>query len=80
MKPSARFIKTGWHLLLVAAALGEIATSESDLRKLLLGVCAGWHVAAAWSDWRETKAPAASFSDDERGHYHWPDGRRYYKP
>lgn len=53
MKPNARVIKTAWHLLLVAAALGEMATSETDLRKLLLGACAGWHAAAAWSDWRK---------------------------
>lgn len=48
---SERAIKTGWHLLLVAASLIEYRIAQTQLKKNLAAACAGWHVASAIDDW-----------------------------
>ncbi len=47
---SERFVKSGWHALLVIAALVELRTARTPLRKLLIGAAAGWHALAAYED------------------------------
>jgi hypothetical protein len=46
-----RYLKTGWHLLLVGVAVVEWRTAETKLRKNLLAGCAGWHLSCAVVDW-----------------------------
>ena len=48
---SKRAIKSGWHLLMAAAAFYEYTTTRSNLRRLMCGATAGWHLAAARLDW-----------------------------
>lgn len=51
-------IKTGWHVLLVTAAVAEYSMAETRFRKFLAMACAGWHLAAAiddLQDWRGSK-------------------------
>lgn len=43
-------LKVGWHLLLVAAAVAEFSMSKTSMRRLLVGACGGWHLAAAIDD------------------------------
>lgn len=45
-----RFLKVGWHVLLVAAAVIEMRTAKTSFRRCLIGACAGWHVGAAIDD------------------------------
>jgi hypothetical protein len=46
-----RFLKTGWHLMLVAAAAAEYQMSKTPFRRMLVAACLGWHLAAAHNDW-----------------------------
>jgi hypothetical protein len=41
-------LKGLFHASLVAAALVEMRTATSNVRRLLLGACAGWHCSAAY--------------------------------
>jgi hypothetical protein len=39
----------GWyHAALVAAAVAEVFSAKTNLRRLLLGGCAGWHLYAVY--------------------------------
>lgn len=51
MNQRERYLKTGWHLLLVGLALYEYTTATTQLRKHVLGGCAGWHGSCAIVDW-----------------------------
>jgi hypothetical protein len=46
-----RYLKTAWHLLLVGVAIVEYRTATTQLRKHVLGACAGWHASCAALDW-----------------------------
>lgn len=48
-----RYVKTGWHLLLVVAAMSEYMMAETNFRRLLAGGCVGYHLAAAHIDWMD---------------------------
>lgn len=46
-----QLLSSGWHLLLLVAAVVEFRASNSSLRRKLVGACAGWHAAAMVDDW-----------------------------
>ncbi len=46
-------LKTGWHVLLVTAAVAEYAIAETRFRKFLAMACAGWHAAAVIDDYQD---------------------------
>lgn len=57
-----RALKTGWHLSLALLAAIESRTARSNLRRLFLGACFGWHLAAALIDWEQPpERPDATF-------------------
>jgi hypothetical protein len=41
-------LKGLFHAGLVVAALTEMSTATTNMRRLLLGACAGWHCSAAY--------------------------------
>ncbi len=43
-------LKSGWHALLVTAAVAEYLMAETRFRKFLAMACAGWHAAAFIDD------------------------------
>ena len=44
------YLKAAWHVLLVGVAVAEMMTAKTNLRRLLLGACAGWHATAIYID------------------------------
>lgn len=60
---SERFIKSGWHALLVIAALVELRTARTPLRKLLIGAAAGWHALAAYEDFVDSDTLSSNRQD-----------------
>lgn len=44
--------KVGWHLMLAALAFFEMTQSKRPLRRAFCGGCAGWHLGAAYDDWK----------------------------
>ena len=49
-------LKGLFHAGLVVAALVEMRTATTNMRRLLLGACAGWHASAAYDHFvREPK-------------------------
>lgn len=55
-------LKIGWHVGLALLAFYEMTQSRTPLRRAFCGGCAGWHLGAAYDDW---KSPAANDYRDE---------------
>ncbi len=55
MEPATqeRLLKAGWHVGLATLALIESRSAKTNLRRLFLGACAGWHFMAALIDWED---------------------------
>jgi hypothetical protein len=45
-----QIVKTGFHLAMAALAVVEFKISNTNMRRMLCGGCAGWHIAAAIID------------------------------
>ena len=55
-------LKGLFHAGLVIAALVEMRTATTNMRRLLLGACAGWHCSAAYDHFvREPRLERPSF-------------------
>jgi hypothetical protein len=47
-------LKIGWHLGLAVLAFFEMTRSKTPLRRAFTGGCAGWHIGAAYDDWKSS--------------------------